>query len=113
MGAKVIYAEVEARNCTADLYVNGFPMPGVRHRTLFEKFAQSAQHWIIADKNELALYVDVEGTPSTNRIPREEKPRSNAEATARFVEYEDGVIASPANGRVLGEVYYRGADDKS
>ncbi len=113
MGTKVIYAEVEARSCTADLYVNGVPIPGVRRRTIFEKFGVSIQQWIVSDKNELTLVVDVEGSPSTNTAPREEKPRSDAQATGRFVEYEEGVIASPDNGRVLGQVTYLGSEDES
>jgi hypothetical protein len=113
MANKVIHAEVEARQCTADLYVNGVPIPGVRHRQVFEKFSFPVHHWIVAGKNELTLAVDVDGSPSESLAPRKEKARKNAQAVGRFVEYEEGVIATPSEGRVLAQVSYSGIDDET
>lgn len=115
MANKVIYAELETRHCTAELFVNGVPLPPVRQKSGYDKFSVTIQHWLVSGKNELTLVVDIDGDeiPSLNALPRQKKAEKKAEATGRFVEYEEGVISAPENGRILGQVSYVGTDDET
>jgi hypothetical protein len=108
-----IHAELELTDCSAELRVNDIPLPALPARRPTFELSVPVNHLLVPGANELTLYVDIEGKPSEILKPREEPPRDGARAIVRLVEYEVGVMGSPENGRVLGAMEYRGADDGS
>jgi hypothetical protein len=109
--AQQIHAELELTDCSAELRVNGIPIPGCPARRPSFEVSVPVHHCLVSGMNQLELFVDIEGKPSESLAPRKAAPRPTAIAIARLVAYEVGVIAAPENGRVLTTLEYRGAKD--
>lgn len=106
--AQSIHAELELTDCSGELWVNGIPLPGLPiHRPSFE-VSVPIQHALVTGMNQLELWVDVEGGPRENKVPRKAPLRPSARAVARLVAYEPGVQATPENGTLLATLEYQG-----
>ena len=107
METHVIYAELEVNACTAELYVNGFPLSRLAPETThFEAIA--AQEFLIPGDNTIELLVEPGTRPSLARTERRDLATPGASATARLVRYPDGVFTEAANGEVLAEINWLG-----
>jgi len=107
---RAIHAELELTDCSGELWLNDVPLPSLPVRRPTFEISVPVHHLLVSGMNELVLWVDVEGTPLDNKAPRREAARPTAQAVARLVAYETGVMASPENGQVLCTLAYRGAD---
>lgn len=107
MEAHVIYAELEVKACTAEIYLNGFPLSRlVPPTTYFE--ATAAEEYLISGENELEILIEPAPRPSQARIERRDLATPGASATARVVRYPEGAFTEPENGEILAEVNWLG-----
>jgi len=108
-----IHAELELTECSGELWLNGIPLPGQPSRRPTFEISVPVNHLLVTGRNELELWVDVDGKPSESHRPRHAPASPAAIAVARLVAYAPGVMASPENGRVLAVLEYRGVGDGS
>lgn len=107
METHVIYAELEVHACTAELYVNGFPLSRLAPETThFE--ATAAHEFLVPGDNELEILVEPGTRPSLARTERRDLATPGATATARLVRYPDGVFTEAENGEILAEINWLG-----
>ena len=108
-----IHAELELTDCSAELRLNGIPIPGCPKRRPSFEVSVPVHHLLVSGMNELELFIDLDGKPSESLLPRRSRPRPTSIAVARLVVYETGTIASPENGKVLTTLEYHGAKDET
>jgi hypothetical protein len=107
MDTHVIYAELEVNACTAELYVNGFPLSRLAPETThFE--ATAAQEFLVPGDNAIEILVEPGTRPSLARTERRDLATPAASVTARLVRYPDGVFTEAANGEILAEINWLG-----
>jgi len=107
MDTHVIYAELEVNACTAELYVNGFPLSRLAPETThFE--ATAAQEFLIPGDNTIEILVEPGTQPSRARTEQRDLATPGASVIARLVRYPDGVFTEAANGEILAEITWLG-----
>jgi hypothetical protein len=106
----VLHAELEVKDCVAELYVNGIPVRRLGPDTQ-PRATHAVQHYLIPGTNEIELLVEPGPTPSVARTKASQKLLPKASAVARLIKYPDGAFPEPENGETLAEVHYRGKTD--
>jgi hypothetical protein len=108
----IIYAELDVKGCTAEIYVNGLPITRLEpDTTRFEAIA--AEEYVIPEENTLELLVEPGSRPSLARTERRDRATPNASAVARLVRYPDGVFTEAENGEILAEIRWEGRPESA
>lgn len=98
----VVHAQIEARGCTAELYLNDIPVSRIHPgRTAFESVA--VEQLLVPGKNRIEVLVEPGSRPSRARLEARDLPAVDFEAIGRLVRLPDGEFTDPENGEVLAE----------
>lgn len=109
---EALHAEVELRHCTAELWLNGFPLRRKKHPG--DPFASIPVHqYVIAGENRLELVIEPGDRPSESRMGDRTAALVGARAIARLVRYPALAFADAEEGTVLGEVQWVAPTDRS
>ena len=99
----IVYAEVEATDCLAVLYLNGIPLFAAGRRgVIFNSLP--VRQFLVEKTNQLELVVEPVERPSEARGHFRKLTLTGKKATARLVRYPEGEVARVENGQVLVEL---------
>ncbi len=101
----VLHAQIDAKGCTAELWLNDVPIARITpERTPFE--SAPVEEYAIPGGNRLEILIEPGSRPSLGRGEQRQLDLGDATVVARLVRFHEGDIVEPQRGDVLGEVRF-------
>lgn len=101
----VIMAQLEVKDCSAELYLNGVPLIRLGADTLGGE-NRAVQQWLTRGDNTLELLVEPGPTPREARTHTRQLPKKDIRAVARLVKFKEGAEGTAASGTILAEASF-------
>lgn len=101
----VIMAQLEVKDCSAELYLNGVPLIRLGEDTV-DGENRAVQQWLTRGDNTLELLVEPGPTPREARTHSKQLAKKEMTAVARLIKFREGDDGNAASGTVLAEVRF-------
>ena len=109
---RVIYAQIYAEGCSAELWLNGFPLSRITPKGMRGE-SIAAQQFLITGTNTLELVVAPQGRPSRARHERRKEVIPEAMVKGWVTRYEDDAEPVPEQGAILCQVAFETPNPKT
>lgn len=106
----VIFAQLEAHDCNAELYINGIAALRITPRQV--PIANAAvEQYLISGPNRITLIVEPGPSPSRARTVHQEFTGQPMRATGRLIRFPEGVPGFVEYGELLAAAPFAGSQD--